>query len=199
MNQSNPRAPTTGAIPAGVTFPRADFPVAKIAPQLFMDTRGVFCELHRVEHLRPLLGALRFVQGNISKSNPYVIRGMHYQIGPCGKLLRCVAGSVFQVSVDVRDGSDTFGQFHGEFLSGRSMDAMWVPPGFANGFMALEDGATVLYEMTAYFDARLERQLAWDDETVGIRWPMRHVPATVSQKDRAAPKLAGVEKWRVGG
>lgn len=201
MNQSSLPSlpfPTSGRMPKGVTFPCPTLPIAKLSSQIFMDARGIFCELHRIESLKPLLGSLRFVQANLSKSNAYIVRGMHYQHGLCGKLLRCISGSIFQVSVDVQADSSTFGQFHGEFLSDKTMDAIWVPPGFANGFMALEMGATVLYEMTAYYDAALERQLAWNCKEVGIRWPGgRNTPITVSPKDRAAPRLGEIDKWRL--
>ena len=169
--------------------------------RLFRDYRGFFLEAHRESDMQRAIGAiggpLRFVQSNVSRSVPFVLRGMHYQVGPQqGKLMRCVQGKIYQVSVDVRRSSKQFGTWSSVILDDVTNEAVWVPPGFANGFFVFEYGATVQYEMTAYHDAALERSLAWDDPEVGIKWPMKEgAQVILSQKDREAPRLAQIERW----
>jgi dTDP-4-dehydrorhamnose 3,5-epimerase len=162
-----------------------------------MDSRGTFVEFYRERDLKSLLGNLHFVQNNYSVSNAYVLRGMHFQHGPCGKLVRCIAGSAFQVSVDVRENSPTFGAYVAAHISDKTMSAIWVPPGFANGFMAQDRGATVLYSMTDYYDAEKEQALVWNDKEVGIKWPAGvNTPLTISGKDRNALTLDKIVRWR---
>lgn len=181
-----------------------------LTPQVFRDQRGCFVELFRFSDLLPEIidtmqaemdaskvSLLHFRQANLSQSRPFTLRGMHYQQHTQqGKLMRCVAGSIYQVCVDVRKGSPTLGQWIGTHLDAITHRAVYVPPGFANGFYAFGDGATVHYEMTAYYDAVLERTLAWDDPAVGIKWPIGPGAALcMSAKDRAAPRLDAAELW----
>lgn len=166
--------------------------------RLFHDTRGYFLEAKRNDQFINVLHGMRFVQTNISYSQPFVLRGLHYQVGtPQGKLLRCINGKVYQVAVDVREGSETFGQWSSVILDSKRNDAVWVPPGFANGFYVFEEGAHILYEMTAYHDAASERLLLWSDQEVGIAWPFgTGAQLIMSKKDREAPRLGEIEKWK---
>lgn len=171
---------------------------AEITPSIFRDVRGSFTELKRNEELRLLFPRDRseFVQTNISHSIPFTLRGLHYQLGKCAKLIRCVSGSAYQVSVDVREGSSTFGEFVACHLNSAKLNAVLVPYGFANGFMAFSEGAVVLYEMTHYYDASKERQLRWDCPKLGVRWPVgTGASLNISQKDRTAKGLDEIERW----
>lgn len=165
--------------------------------RLFRDARGQSLESRRASDFRKLFGkGVEFVQTNFSYSQPYVVRGMHYQLGwpPCAKLIRCVQGAIFQVSVDVRTGSDTLGKWSSVLLDSMSHESVFVPAGFANGFMSLGRGAIVCYEMTAEFDEKLERGFRYNDGEVGIKWPVES-GVTVSQKDRDAPSFRDTELW----
>lgn len=177
--------------------------------RLFRDGRGFFAEIKREEAMIALLGAApstRFVQTNFSKSSPFVLRGMHYQLrGPVGdrelpaqgKLMRCIAGKIYHACVDVRAGSKTFGKAFGHVLDDVENRAVWVPPGFAAGFFAFENGATVLYEMTAEYEPKLERAVLWSDEAIDIKWPFRvNAGLVISAKDKANPKLAAIDTWK---
>lgn len=171
----------------------------------FSDARGIFMESYRLSDIRALLGVrigateyeLAFVQANLSISGAFVLRGLHYQTG-CfqGKLIRCVAGAIFHANVDVRKDSPTFGKWAGHHLTAHSGQAVWVPPGFANGFYTMENGATVAYDMTCGFNEKLERALSWRDPAVGITWPVGPgANLQMSAKDRGAPLLADCEPW----
>jgi dTDP-4-dehydrorhamnose 3,5-epimerase len=165
--------------------------------KLFRDPRGLFFEAFKVKELLPALENNRFVQCNISQSVPFTIRGLHFQHGSCGKLMRCLTGSIFQVCVDVRRGSKTLGEWVGTHLDAQNFEAVYVPPGFANGFMAKSDGATVVYEMTDYYDPEKERALRWNDGAVGIKWPLGPGAGVVlSAKDKTAPGLGELDLWR---
>ena len=174
--------------------------VMVFTPNVFRDNRGTFIEGHRVSEIAPFTKFPKgFVQSCVSRSAPFVLRGLHYQLRKGqefgqGKLIRCVAGRAYQVSVDMREGSKTFGQWVNHLLDEKTLDAVWVPPGFANGFLAMEQGAVMQYEMTEYHDPALERQLFWGCGLVGIRWPGggKHV----SQKDKDAPRLDTAERWK---
>ena len=174
--------------------------------RIFQDHRGTFLETHHSVDVVELFRKAgmptkdvpdRFVQANLSLSAPFVLRGMHYQSrGRQGKLIRCVGGNIYQVSIDVREGSETFGQWIGVQLNAITHQAVFVPPGFANGFLAMQNGATVQYEMTANYVEKLDRALAWNDPTVGIKWPFGvNASGVLSAKDRAAPRLDEIEKW----
>ncbi|OZI72145.1 dTDP-4-dehydrorhamnose 3,5-epimerase [Bordetella genomosp. 12] len=169
--------------------------VLVIAPQVLSDGRGWFAERFRQDvfeaglraHGQPAPGP--FVQENHSCSERGVLRGLHYQLAPHaqGKLVSVVAGEVFDVAVDIRPGSPTFGQWVGETLSAGNRRSLWVPAGFAHGFLALAQGSEVVYKVTAYYSAAHERALRWDDPALGIRWPQ--APALMSARDRQAVSL----------
>lgn len=133
-----------------------------------------------------------FVQDNHSRSARGVLRGLHYQLPPHaqGKLIRVVCGRVFDVAVDVRRGSPRFGRWVGVELSDENFRQMWIPPGFAHGFLVLSDMADFLYKTTDYYAPAAERSIQWNDPTLGIRWPINKLTPILSGKDAAAPTLA---------
>jgi dTDP-4-dehydrorhamnose 3,5-epimerase len=161
--------------------------VLLIEPRVFGDERGFVMESfnHRAFHAATGLD-LQFVQDNHSRSNRGVLRGLHFQtVQPQGKLLRVVAGSVFDVTVDIRRDSPTFGQWVGEVLSAESKRQLWVPPGLAHGFLALSDSADVLYKTTDYYAPEHERCIAWNDPTLAVQWPLEGMTPALSAKDVA--------------
>ncbi|MFT7115787.1 MAG: dTDP-4-dehydrorhamnose 3,5-epimerase [Rhodoferax sp.] len=163
--------------------------VLLIKPQLFGDSRGFFYESFNQRAFNLATGLdLSFVQDNHSKSAQGVLRGLHYQVQqPQGKLVRVTQGEVFDVAVDIRPGSPTFGQWVGEILSGDNQRQLWVPPGLAHGFMVLSDTAEFLYKTTDYYAPEHERCIAWNDPTLAIAWPALAGGATpqLSAKDVA--------------
>ncbi len=169
----------------------ADVKILK--PTRYADTRGSFFEVWRDEWLPLLPGASSFVQDNHSLSRQSVLRGLHFQVDkPQGKLVRVVEGAIFDVAVDVRPGSSTFGQCVGYELSARNGYQMWIPPGFAHGFYVLSQQAITLYKCTDYYDPTCERAICWDDPTLAIEWPL--LPGCeplLSDKDAAAGPLSG--------
>ncbi|MCC6490916.1 MAG: dTDP-4-dehydrorhamnose 3,5-epimerase [Candidatus Hydrogenedentes bacterium] len=160
---------------------------------LFEDERGYFTVLHSIAGHADAGFHQKFVQDNLSKSKQDTLRGMHYQIEPhgMGKLVRAVAGAIFDVAVDLRRGSPTFGKWMGRTLTAENGLALWIPVGFAHGFLALEPDTLVLYKCTASWKPEAERSLAYDDPEVGIAWPMQ--PTCISGKDREAPRLRDAE------
>jgi len=154
-------------------------------PKLFGDDRGFFFESFNERRWRELTGIdCRFVQHNHSRSTGGVLRGLHYQIRqPQGKLVRAVVGEVFDVAVDIRRSSPTFGRWFGAMLSAENKRQMWVPPGFAHGFCVTSDVAEFLYLTTDYYAPEHERCIRWDDPDLAIRWPLTAEPI-VSAKDR---------------
>lgn len=162
-------------------------------PSIYRDARGTFLETYRLNEMTNWLGeGLKFVQGCTSSSNPFVLRGLHYQVrNPQGKFIRVLAGAVYDVMVDLRRGSETFGKWDALHLDAKHHRALYIPPGFAHGFVASAEGATVYYETTTYHDPAGDRTLLWNDPTVGIDWQMGHnVPLTMSVKDRAGKRLS---------
>lgn len=157
------------------------------------DDRGFFAETHSSEMWRQAGFEEVFVQDNLSKSRRGTLRGMHFQIAPraMGKLVRCVQGVVFDVAVDLREGSSTYGKWLGRELSGNGDLSLWVPVGFAHGFLALEDESLVHYKCTDMHAPETERALHYADPDVGIEWPIE--PSFVTRKDEEAPRLADVE------
>lgn len=154
-----------------------------IEPRLYEDERGFFMETFRQEWLDDLTGGAVFVQDNHSASHQGVLRGLHYQLEqPQGKLVRVVAGSVFDVIVDMRRSSPTFGRWQGFELSADNRHQLWVPPGFAHGFYTRSERAECLYRCSGYFHAQSERILRWDDADLAIRWPLQGEPI-LSEKD----------------
>jgi dTDP-4-dehydrorhamnose 3,5-epimerase len=172
--------------------------VLLIEPEVFGDARGFFMESYNRRALRAATGLeLDFVQDNHSRSRKGVLRGLHYQIGrPQGKLVRVASGAVFDVAVDIRRSSPTFGRWAGAELSAANHRQMWIPPGMAHGFLVLSDSADFMYKTTDYYAPRHERAIAWDDPAIGIAWPLAEhgiAAPLLSDKDRAAPRLAAAE------
>lgn len=162
-----------------------------IEPTVFGDERGFFLESFREDALAELGIQERFVQDNHSRSRRGVLRGMHFTVGEGqAKLVRVARGSVLDVVVDIRRGSPTFGRWESFELDDEAGRLLFVPIGFAHGFVALSDLADVLYKCSSYYDASLERGFAWDDPDVAIRWPVDD--PIVSERDRAAPRLAEI-------
>jgi dTDP-4-dehydrorhamnose 3,5-epimerase len=152
--------------------------VLMLEPKVFSDERGYFFESYNARDFREATGLqVEFVQDNHSMSTKGVLRGLHYQIEHAqGKLLRAVKGSVFDVAVDLRKSSPTFGRWVGAQLSAENRVQLWIPPGFAHGFLALSDTAEVLYKITDYWFPEHERTLLWNDSTLGIAWPVDGEP-----------------------
>lgn len=165
-----------------------------IEPKVFGDARGFFYESFNQKAFNEATGlALNFVQDNHSRSARGVLRGLHYQIQqPQGKLVRVVRGAVFDVAVDIRKSSPTFGKWVGVELSEENQRQMWVPPGFAHGFVVTSDSADFLYKTTDYYAPEHERCIAWNDPTVGVQWPADAVPQ-LSAKDMLGRPLASAE------
>ncbi len=167
-----------------------------LEPKVFGDARGFFMESFNARAFRDLTGTdVQFVQDNHSRSARGVLRGLHYQIRqPQGKLVRVTAGAVFDVAVDLRRASPTFGRWVGVELSAENNRQMWVPPGFAHGFLVLSDVADFLYKTTDYYAPGHERSLAWNDPTLGIDWPLKGEPL-LAAKDREGTPLARAEVY----
>jgi dTDP-4-dehydrorhamnose 3,5-epimerase len=161
--------------------------VLLIEPKVFGDERGFFFESFNQREFREACGlTLDFVQDNHSRSARNVLRGLHYQVlQPQGKLVRVVAGEVFDVAVDIRRSSPTFGLWSGHLLSGDNKHQLWVPPGLAHGFVVLSETAEFLYKTTDYYAPQHERCIAWDDPTLAIQWPALNGPPRLSAKDAA--------------
>ena len=170
--------------------------VVVLEPKIFGDARGFFMESYNAKTMREALGiTYEFVQDNHSRSAQGVLRGLHYQIRqPQGKLVRVVKGRVFDVAVDMRKSSPTFGQWAGGELSEDNHRQVWVPPGFAHGFVVLSESADFLYKTTEYYAPEHERCLAWNDATVNIEWPFDFSPV-LSEKDRKGMPLAEAETF----
>ncbi|WP_094559019.1 dTDP-4-dehydrorhamnose 3,5-epimerase [Synechococcus sp. 8F6] len=181
----------------------AGFPIEGpwlLTPRVFGDARGFFFESWNQQRFAELLAAdgqpvLGFVQDNHSRSSRGVLRGLHYQLPPHpqGKLVRCVLGEIFDVAVDIRRSSPTFGQWVGVVLSATNHQQLWVPPGFAHGFLTLSEQAEVLYKTTDFWSRDCERAIRWDDPALAIAWPRESLAGgepQLSEKDAAAPLLA---------
>jgi dTDP-4-dehydrorhamnose 3,5-epimerase len=165
-----------------------------IEPKVFGDERGFFLETFQSERYAELAGiTLPFVQDNHSRSSKAVLRGLHYQkTKPQGKLVRVVRGEVYDVAVDIRQGSSTFGQWEGVILSEENKRQFWVPPGFAHGFLVLSDTADFEYKCTEYYDASDEGSVLWNDPNLDIPWPI--VTPILSDKDASADRLADLKR-----
>ena len=167
-----------------------------LEPQVFGDERGFFMESYNRRAFNAAVGhEVDFVQDNHSRSARGVLRGLHYQLPPHaqGKLVRVTAGCVFDVAVDVRRSSPRFGQWVGMELSAGNHRQLWIPPGFAHGFVVLSDSADFLYKTTDYYSREAERAVIWNDPTIGIEWPDLGQEPALSPKDRAAPLLGAAE------
>lgn len=165
-----------------------------LEPKVFGDSRGFFFESFNKQEFKTV-SALNvcFVQDNHSRSSKGVLRGLHYQLQqPQGKLVRVVRGAVFDVAVDIRKSSPTFGQWTGVELTEDNHKQFWVPPGFAHGFVVLSETADFLYKTTDYYSPAHERCIAWNDPSIGITWPQGIIPQ-LSAKDRAGVSLSQAE------
>ncbi len=164
-----------------------------LEPKVFGDERGFFMESFNQRVFDEAVGRhVEFVQDNHSRSARGVLRGLHYQLPPHaqGKLVRVTQGSVFDVAVDVRRGSPTFGRWVGVELSGTNHRQFWIPPGFAHGFLVTSDSADFLYKTTDYYAPQAEGAVRWDDPAVGVQWPLDGQPPLLSPKDAQAQLLA---------
>jgi dTDP-4-dehydrorhamnose 3,5-epimerase len=163
-----------------------------IEPKMFEDARGWFCESYNERRFAESVCDVRFVQDNQSKSGAGVLRGLHYQVvRPQGKLVQVLAGEIFDVAVDLRKSSPTFGRWTGVTLSATNRCQMWIPAGFAHGFVVTGESAEVLYKTTDYWAPEGERCIRWDDPMIGIDWPV--VAPVLSDKDRNGKSLAEAE------
>ena len=167
--------------------------VLLLEPKLWGDERGFFFESWNKRTLKALGIDVDFVQDNHSKSQKNVLRGLHYQIqNPQGKLVRVIAGEVYDVAVDLRRSSSTFGKWVGSCLSSENKRIAWIPPGFAHGFCVTSESAEFLYKVTEYWLPDHERTLLWNDSALGISWPLNGKPA-LSKKDMAGKRLSEAE------
>jgi dTDP-4-dehydrorhamnose 3,5-epimerase len=169
-----------------------------VEPKVFGDDRGFFFESFNQRAFDAAVGThIEFVQDNHSRSMRGVLRGLHYQLDPHaqGKLVRVVRGSAFDVAVDIRRSSRTFGQWFGLTLDGKSSKQLWIPPGFAHGFLALEDDTHFLYKTTDYYAKDCERAIIWNDETLRIDWPDLGMSPLLAAKDAAAPAFAQADTF----
>lgn len=166
-----------------------------LEPRVFGDDRGFFFESYNARRFAELTGVnAELVQDNHSRSSKGVLRGLHYQILQAqGKLVRATAGAVFDVAVDIRKSSPTFGQWYGIELSAENKRQMWIPPGFAHGFVVTSDSAEFLYKTTDYWAPEHERAILWNDPAIGIDWPQLDATPLLSGKDQAALLLADAE------
>jgi len=170
--------------------------VLLLEPRVFGDDRGFFMESWNARAFREATGLdVTFVQDNHSYSTRNVLRGIHYQVvRPQGKLVRVVTGAVFDVAVDLRRSSPTFGRWVGVELSARNKQQMWIPPGFGHGFVVLSEAADFLYKTTEYWIAQHDRTVRWDDPTLAVDWPLQGEPV-LAAKDAAAPLLEAAETF----
>jgi dTDP-4-dehydrorhamnose 3,5-epimerase len=166
-----------------------------LEPRVFGDDRGFFFESYNARRFTELTGIkAEFVQDNHSRSSQGVLRGLHYQIQQAqGKLVRATAGAVFDVVVDIRKSSPTFGQWFGTELSAENKRQMWIPPGFAHGFVVTSESAEFLYKTTDYWAPEHERAILWNDPAIGIEWPALDTAPLLSGKDQSAALLADAE------
>lgn len=167
-----------------------------LAPVKHGDSRGFFSETFRTDVLASNGVLLDFVQDNHVRSTQRgVVRGLHFQVPPKaqGKLVRCIRGSILDIAVDIRLGSPTYGRHVSVELSERNWQQLWVPPGFAHGYVTLEDECEVIYKVTEYYAPDCDRGIAWDDPSLGIDWRVASGNAILSEKDRRQPKLADIE------
>lgn len=167
-----------------------------VDPRVFADERGFFYESFNQRAFDEIVGGhVEFVQDNHSRSVRGVLRGLHYQLPPAaqGKLVRATRGAIFDVAVDIRRSSPTFGNWVGYELTEDNFLQLWIPEGFAHGFLTLTEVAEVQYKTTAYYAPDLDRSVRWDDPATGIEWPLAGTTPIVSAKDAAAPSLTEAE------
>lgn len=169
-----------------------------VVPTVYGDERGYFMETWHADRFRDAGIEANFLQDNISHSSMGTLRGLHYQIQqPQGKLVSVVFGEVFDVAVDLRRSSSSFGQWVGEILSAENKHQLWIPPGFAHGFLVLSETATFNYKCTDYYAPKFERSIRWDDPEIAVDWPLAEgrLPS-LSDKDLTAPFLRDAETYK---
>ena len=177
--------------------PTAIADVLVIEPQVHGDHRGYFMETWRKSEMESLGIFEEFVQDNQSKSLQNTLRGLHYQLKhPQGKLVRVLAGEIFDVVVDLRKSSTSFGHWIGEILSAENHKQLWLPAGFAHGFYVLSDSAEIAYKCTEYYDAEDDRSLLWNDPDLAIDWPLLNDQPLLSDKDRTASPLSTIALYQ---
>ena len=173
--------------------------VVLLEPKVFGDERGFFLESYSERTFQQLGLPTRFVQDNHSKSLRSVLRGIHYQLGtPQGKLVRALQGEIFDIAVDLRKSSPTFGRWAGEILDDTKRRMLWIPPGFGHAFLVLSDTAEVAYKASEFYAPEQERSLLWNDPAIGIDWPLHlieHAGPILSTKDAAGSLLADAEVY----
>ena len=175
-------------------FKRLEIPdIILIEPKVFGDERGFFIETYKSSEFKANGITYDFVQDNHSRSQKGVLRGLHYQLQPMeqGKLVRCVRGRIWDVAVDIRKGSPWYGKWVAVELSEENKLMLWIPPGFAHGFVALEDGTEVIYKVTKEYAPELDRGIIWNDPDIGIKWPIEN--PILSEKDKNPPRLKDAE------
>ena len=166
-----------------------------ISPEIYNDSRGFFFESWNREKFSNITKTKTdFVQDNHSKSQKGVLRGLHYQLNPNaqGKLIRCISGEIFDVIIDLRVKSKTFSKWSGVFLSQTNFKELWIPEGFAHGFLTISDTAEIIYKTTNYWNKNFERSIIWNDKTLSINWPLNYLKTKsplLSTKDKNAPTL----------
>ena len=169
-----------------------------ITPQIFEDNRGVFLENWNKNTFNKIIGLNNFLQDNLSISKKNVLRGMHFQLNPFAqsKLISTIQGSIFDVLIDLRKSSITYKQWAGIYLNSQNKNILWIPKGFAHGFLSLEDNTIVNYKVDNYWNKNYERSIAWNDKTIKIKWPLREsiqeLPK-ISKKDSQAQSFKEIE------
>jgi dTDP-4-dehydrorhamnose 3,5-epimerase len=168
-----------------------------IEPKVFSDSRGYFMETYQQQRMESAGINFQFVQDNQSRSSKGTLRGLHYQINhPQGKLFRVIQGEVFDVAVDLRRSSATFGKWVGVILSAENKKQLWIPPGFAHGFYAISDWVEVFYKATDYYSPENERSILWNDPEIGIKWPInKTTELIISAKDSQGSSFSNAETY----
>lgn len=169
-------------------------------PSVFEDNRGYFFESFSSRIFNEAVGYdVKFIQDYHSMSKKGVVRGLHYQLPPCsqGKIVRVSKGKIFDVAVDIRQNSPTFGQWVGEYLSESNKKQLWIPEGFAHGFISLEEDTELLYKVTGYYSKEYDRNILWNDKDINIEWPLHLIEGEiiVSDKDKAASLFLNSDKF----
>lgn len=185
-------------------FQRLAIPdVFLFTPKRFGDERGFFVESYNRARMEPMTGPLEWVQDNHSRSNPKgTVRGLHFQVSPFAqdKLVRCVRGAILDVALDIRAGSPTFGQHVSAKLTEDGGEQIFIPKGFAHGFVTLEEGCEIIYKVNNYYSGAHDRGICWNDPALKIEWGFSEEDVTLSSKDAAAPRLADTPTYfRYGG
>lgn len=171
-----------------------------LKPTIFEDNRGFFFESWNYKKFNKITNTeINFYQDNHSNSTKGVLRGLHYQLHPepQGKLVRCVYGEIFDVAVDIRQESSTYGKWVGCYLSSENKNQLWIPVGFAHGFLTISENAEVLYKASGYWNNSLERSIVWNDPKIQIEWPLEKIGLTLpllAEKDAKAPQLINLEE-----